>query len=320
MPQTDQPSPSSPTHQSNPPPPNSRVLDPYVIHPSDNPATVLFSPLLQGDNYGAWIKGITKALNANGKLGFVDGSLPPSEDDLTHRCWKRYDDLVGSWLLNSVHPDIRASCLYAASSYAIRKDFQYDSLVASTEACICGAGKHMLERLERDRAMEFLQGLHDRFSNLRSQILTMEPFPTAFHIFNIVQQEEEQQNITASPVPTIESAALNTSKHFASSSRPPASQNKRQRPHCDYCNRHGHVRDKCYKMHGFPTTTNKFPVAAVSTSMPPDSTTIQPAIPALSADQYARLLALINPPNESAQIEHRANFAGPSHETSDWSG
>ncbi|XP_026452932.1 uncharacterized protein LOC113353593 [Papaver somniferum] len=256
--------PVSPTHQplDNQSNGNTRlVLDPYIIHHSDNPTTVLFSPLLQGDNYGSWVRGITKALNAKGKLGFVDGSLPPPADDLTHRCWKRCDDLVGSWLLNSVHPDIRASCLYAASSHTIWKDLQvrfcisnapilfrlksaiasirqesmqvslyytkiktlwdqYDSLVASTEACICGAGKSMLERLERDRAMEFLQGLHDRFSNLRSQILTMEPFPTALRIFNLVQQEEEQQNITSLPMPVVESAALNTNRHFPSSSSP----------------------------------------------------------------------------------------------------
>ncbi|XP_026458243.1 uncharacterized protein LOC113358777 [Papaver somniferum] len=173
---------------------NFRPLDPYVIHPSDNPATNLFSPLLQGDNYGSWVRGITKALNAKGKLGFVDGSLPPPTDELQYQCWKRYDDLVGRWLLNSCQPDIRASCLYAPSSHVIWKDLQvrfcisnapilfrlksaiaairqesmsvslyytkiktlwdqYDSLVAATEVCICGAGKSLLERLERDRAL-----------------------------------------------------------------------------------------------------------------------------------------------------------------------
>ncbi|XP_026399211.1 uncharacterized protein LOC113295068 [Papaver somniferum] len=187
MPESDQSIPKSPVHNTNHAETNnSRILDPYVIHPSDNQATVMFSPLLQVDNYGAWVRGITKALNAKGKLEFVDVSLPPPEDDITHRCWKRCEDLVGSWILNSVHPDIRASCLYAASSYAIWKDLhvrfcvsnapilfrlksaiasirkesmpvslyytkiktlwdQYDSPVASTEACIRGAGKHMME-------------------------------------------------------------------------------------------------------------------------------------------------------------------------------
>ncbi|XP_026399821.1 uncharacterized protein LOC113295709 [Papaver somniferum] len=362
MPGTDQSTPPSPTHHSESSN-NSRILEPYVIHPSDNPRIILFSPLLQGENYGVWVRGITKALNAKGKLGFVDGSLPPPEDDLTHRCWKHCDDLVGSWMLNFVHPDIRASCLYAASSHAIWKDLQvrfcisnapilfclksaiasikqesmpvslyytkikilwdqYDSLVASTEACICGAGKHMTERLERDRAMKFLQGLHDRFSNLRSQILTMEPFPTALRIFNLVQQEEEQQHITASPLPVVDSAALNTSRNLPPSSRAPASHNKRPRPHCDYCNMHEHVREKCYRLHGFPAQNNTLPIVAAATAMPSVAAAdqaIQPAIPGLSADQYARLLTLINPP-EPAQLEPRANFAGPCHESSDWSG
>ncbi|XP_026383558.1 uncharacterized protein LOC113279060 [Papaver somniferum] len=196
--------PPSPTHQhqDNQSNGNSRlILDPYIIHPGDNPATTLFSPLLQGDNYGSWARGFTKALNAKGKLGFVDGSLPPPADDLTHRCWKRCDDLVGSWLLNCVHPDIRASCLYAASSHAIWKDLQQPRKLAYVVLKFS-----MMERLERDHAMEFLQGLHERFSNLHSQILTMEPFPTALMIFNLIQQEEEQQNITAAPMPVVESA------------------------------------------------------------------------------------------------------------------
>ncbi|XP_026442469.1 uncharacterized protein LOC113342017 [Papaver somniferum] len=347
-----------------------RTLDPYIIHPSDNPATVLSSPLLQGDNYGSWVRGITKSLNAKGKLGFVDGSLPPPTDPLQFQCWKRCDDLVGSWILNSCQPDIRASCLYAANSHAIWKDLQirfcvsntpilfrlkysiasikhesmpvslyyskiktlwdqYDSLVASTEACICGAGKHMLERLERERAMEFLQGLHDRFSNLRSQILTIDPSQSALRIFNLVQQEEEQQHITHTPLPTVDAAALASTRNLQSSSHPPSNQNKRQRPFCDYCNRLGHVRDKCYRLHGFPpaNSSQQQPLAnanlhmtAAAAALSTDPYAASHALPSLYADQYARLLALINPAPDSAQPDARANFAGPCNESSDWSG
>ncbi|XP_026436680.1 uncharacterized protein LOC113334704 [Papaver somniferum] len=313
-----------PTHETTsiPTSGNPRISDPYVIHPSYNPATVLFSPLLQGDSYGSWVRGITKALNAKGKLGFVDGTLPPPTDELTYQCWKRCDDLVGSWLLNSCQPDIRASCLYAPSSHAIWKDLQvrfcisnapilfrlksaiaairqesmsvslyytkiktlwdqYDSPVAVTEVCICGAGKSLLERLERDRAMEFLQGLHDRFSNLISQILLMNPFPTALRIFNMVQQEEEQKHITASPLPTIESAALNVNRQAPPTARASTSHNKRPRPHCDYCNRHGHVRDRCYRLHGFPSPYAPPVVAANTTAVSQDSHSAQhPVVPA----------------------------------------
>ncbi|RZC91338.1 hypothetical protein C5167_027406 [Papaver somniferum] len=337
-----------------------RTLDPYIIHPSDNPATVLSYPLLQGDNYGSWVRGIIKSLNAKGKLGFVDGSLPPPTDPLQFQCWKRCDDLVGSWLLKSCQPDIRASCLYAANSHAILKDLQirfcvsnapilfrlkssiasikqesmhvslyytkiktlwdqYDSLVASTEACICGAGKHMLERLERERAMEFLQGLHDRFSNLRSQILTMDPFPSAIRIFNLVQQEEEQQHLTHTPLPTVDAAALASTRNFQSIYRPPSNQKKRQRPFCDYCNRLGHVRDNFYRLHAFPpaNSSQQQPLAnanlhmtAAAAALSTDPSAAPHALPSLSGDQYALLLALINPAPDSAQPDARANFAG----------
>ncbi|KAM7489271.1 hypothetical protein LguiB_026755 [Lonicera macranthoides] len=129
---------------------------------------------------------------------------------------------------------------------------EIDSLTPN-EACICGAGKTLLEHHERDRTMEFLQGLHDRFSSLRSQILLIEPLPSAQRIFNLVKQEEEQQSINATIHPTINSAALNVNKYEP---RPSRSNNgnthKRQRPFCDYCNRHGHIRQTCYRLHGRP--------------------------------------------------------------------
>jgi hypothetical protein len=60
--------------------------------------------------------------------------------------------------------------------------------------------------------MEFLQGVHDRFSAVRSQILLMDPFPTIQRIYNIVRREEKQQEINFRPLPAEESAALQTSK------------------------------------------------------------------------------------------------------------
>ncbi|XP_026430937.1 uncharacterized protein LOC113328061 [Papaver somniferum] len=297
---------------------NIRTLDPYVIHPTDNPATVLSSPLLQGDNYGSWVRGITKSLNSKGKLGFVDGSLPPPKDELQYQCWKRCEDLIGSWLLNSCQPDIRASCLYAPSSHAIWKDLQvrfcisnapilfrlksdiatirqesmfvsmyytkiktlwdkYDSLVAVTEVCICGKGKSLLERFEPGR----------RTTTHSSD-----------HLLHI------------------ESAALNANRyvhHSASSQsvvRPSSSHNKRPRPHCDFCNRHGHVRDSCYKLHGFPPSSASNPVDANVSASLEYQPAQNPVMPAFSAEQYSRLLALINTPAEDTPMEPRVNFAG----------
>lgn len=58
--------------------------DPCVIHHSDNPSTLLVTPLHIGDNYGSWSRVVIMALSAKRKLCFVDGSLtsPKKKEDI----------------------------------------------------------------------------------------------------------------------------------------------------------------------------------------------------------------------------------------------
>lgn len=330
-------------------PTSAKKVDPYFIHPSENPTSVFFSPVLTGDNYAAWAKGISKALNAKGKFGFVDGTLPPPAEELELACWKRADDLVGSWLINSIHTDIRPSCLFAESALQLWRElqvrfsqsnltkvYQLKSAIATLKQddlsvtvyytrikalwaelssiepsapCICGASKLLIDRHHRDRAMEFLQGLHDRFSATRSNILLMEPLPSTEKIFSFIKQEEAQQFLNNTALPTVDSAALNFRNTDHRSSRNSQS-GKRQRPYCDHCHRYGHTQATCYHLHGFPDRS-KTPVTAsahatTATSMEYASSSAPPAGPAFTADQYSRLLALLNDPDENA----KANLAG----------
>lgn len=98
--------------------------DPCVIHHSDNPSTVLVTPLLTGDNYGSWSRAVTMALRAKNKFGFVDGSLsiPKKKEDIL--TWQRCNDLVASWILNSVSTEIRPSILYAETAAQIWSDLK----------------------------------------------------------------------------------------------------------------------------------------------------------------------------------------------------
>ena len=54
------------------------------------------------------------------------------------------------------------------------------------EPCTCGHGKALATYLQQDRAMEFLQGIHERYSVLRSQILLMDPFLNVTKIYSLV--------------------------------------------------------------------------------------------------------------------------------------
>lgn len=40
---------------------------PYYVHPSDNPTSVIYTPLLNSENYCTWGRGMMKALSAKGK-------------------------------------------------------------------------------------------------------------------------------------------------------------------------------------------------------------------------------------------------------------
>ncbi|KAF7151467.1 hypothetical protein RHSIM_Rhsim02G0167500 [Rhododendron simsii] len=229
--------------------------DPYFIHHSDNPTAVLVSPPLSGDNYGTWLCAMTMALCAKNKLGFVDGSIKEPKETTQLCQWERCNDLVSSWILNSTE----------------------------TNAAL----------QQQDRGMEFLQGLHGRYSGLRSQILLMDPFPNATKIYALVRQEEKQQEIHSSrpSITTPEAAALAVNSavtnsaenkyvpvqnraNFSSNNRAPhqnhpsnrqnAYSNQRNsgadnrwmgksRMHCDYSDLDNHNIDTCYKLHGYPT-------------------------------------------------------------------
>ncbi|KAI5418908.1 hypothetical protein KIW84_043218 [Lathyrus oleraceus] len=124
--------------------------------------------------------------------------------------------------------------------------------------------------------MEFLQGVHDRFSVVRSQILLIDLFPSIQCIYNLVRQEEKQKEINFHPLPTEESSALHTSKV------PRHTQGKYQRPYCEHYNKHGHTISTCYQILGFPNKPQK-------KSEPSSSSSSNQ----LSSVQYQKLLSLL---------------------------
>lgn len=65
-------------------------------------------------------------------------------------------------------------CLYVFHPAEIYWD-KLDSII-SINPCICGNAKHVINQQNQDQAIEFLQGLHDLFARVCSQILLMDPF------------------------------------------------------------------------------------------------------------------------------------------------
>ncbi|KAG7564815.1 Retrotransposon Copia-like N-terminal [Arabidopsis suecica] len=95
--------------------------NPYYLTNNDHSGLVLVSDRLTGaGDFGSWHQSMLMALNGRNKLGFVDGSLPKPDDG--HRdaaTWSRVNDVVRSWLINSVSKTIGQSVLYVKTAHGI---------------------------------------------------------------------------------------------------------------------------------------------------------------------------------------------------------
>ena len=89
-------------------------LSPYFLHHFDDPGLVLVSQPLTGDNYASWNRAMLIALSIKNKLGFINGSIEkPEANDLNLlNSWIRNNNLVISWILNSVSKEISASIIF----------------------------------------------------------------------------------------------------------------------------------------------------------------------------------------------------------------
>lgn len=106
----------------------SSTLDcnhPYYLHPSDNPGMQVTTVVLNDTNYNQWHRSMEIALASKLKLGFVDGSYtqPPTNSPLLIY-WLRCNNIIISWILNSVSIDIRNSIVYLKSARTMWLDLE----------------------------------------------------------------------------------------------------------------------------------------------------------------------------------------------------
>lgn len=104
--------------------------------------------------------------------------------------------------------------------------------------------------------MKFLMGMNDSFSQVRTQVLPMDPIPSLSKVYSLLLQEETTRSIPNASVVKVDStilAAKVSIDHVTHGSNLANSGGKaKDRPVCTHCGKTGHTVDKCYKLHGFP--------------------------------------------------------------------
>ncbi|XP_058732848.1 uncharacterized protein LOC131604424 [Vicia villosa] len=96
------------------------MLDPYYMHPSDNPGLAIVTPPLNNTNFHSWSRSLKLALMSKNKLGFIDGTLTrPAITDPNFVLWNRCNNMVMAWITNSIDKEISESVLWIDSAKEI---------------------------------------------------------------------------------------------------------------------------------------------------------------------------------------------------------
>ncbi|KAB5524465.1 hypothetical protein DKX38_022214 [Salix brachista] len=95
--------------------------NPYRLDNSDTSVLSLVTDLLTTENYVTWARAMKRVLRAKNKLGFVDGSFtrPTDPNDPLLSAWERCNDMVVSWIHNSVSVSVKSSFVLEDNAHEI---------------------------------------------------------------------------------------------------------------------------------------------------------------------------------------------------------
>ncbi|KAF7139465.1 hypothetical protein RHSIM_Rhsim07G0258800 [Rhododendron simsii] len=170
----------------------------------------------------------------------------PASLSSTSQVWACCNDMVKSWLISALSREISNSVMYeplasgiwndlierfaqtnAPRVFELRRDIAlhsqanlsisayftklksyWDELYSylPIPPCTCGSSKALHDYQQQERLTQFLMGLHESYSNIRGQILLMDPLPSISRAYSLFLQEEKQRQVTTTSI-TPESAA-----------------------------------------------------------------------------------------------------------------
>ncbi|XP_055814295.1 uncharacterized protein LOC129883710 [Solanum dulcamara] len=262
---------------------SSAVMDsssPYYLHPSDSPGMNLVNFVFDGTGFAAWRRSIIISLSAKNKMSFIDGSTEiPSADTPEFKFWTRCNNMVISWLLNSLSKKIAGSVIYSKSAKDLWTDLHdtfgyftrikriWDELDALSNGeicscnCTCGGKKKVVKSKQDERLIQFLMGLNDVYAAVRSNIFMMSPLPNVNHAYSLLIQDEKQREAYVNPnFPGDTSSFLATHQNFSGQrykntdfrARKNNNNNYNNNLYCTNCKKFGHSIAKCYRIIGYP--------------------------------------------------------------------
>ncbi|GKA44307.1 cysteine-rich receptor-like protein kinase 8 [Tanacetum coccineum] len=273
------------------------------LHQTDHPGLILISKkLTRSDNYSSWKRSLMIALNAKNKMRVIIGEFAePNRDsdeqignnlnfiNPASKLWSKLQEYYAQidvhriyQLSNDIVQLKQENCTSEMYYHKLKGLWdEFDALEAPYLClclCICANGRINDERDKRKRLIQFLIGLDESYSNIRGQLLLMQPLPTTAKAYTMVRQEEKQREGIAPKLATatILNSYSNNYKFNAANnsnsqrytvpntrnSRPTSQRSTkggyerrssfRKGVYCGNCDKEVHLQEECYKIVGYP--------------------------------------------------------------------
>ncbi|XP_070047491.1 uncharacterized protein [Nicotiana tomentosiformis] len=268
---------------------------PFYVHPSDSPCSQLVTIPFNGAGFIIWRSSMLTSLSAKNKLGLVTGRIPQPQPDSPF--WDRCNNMVKAWITNSLTREIVVSVMcfntaskvwrdindrysqsngskyiqihrkisstsqetYDITTYFTRMRSLWDELNSSyvEPTCSCGA---LPKFIEDQHLFQFLGGLNESYSTVKSSILMMSPYPRISKAYSLLQQDESQKKTKSIALgfSADSAASFSASSCISSSTNRPHNQrvNFESKKSTSlvtfkYCKKPGHSVEKRYRLHGF---------------------------------------------------------------------
>ncbi|XP_070026709.1 uncharacterized protein LOC142182337 [Nicotiana tabacum] len=198
--------------------------------------------------------------------------------------WERCNAVVVYWLSSTVASELVPSIMYASSAKKVWDEFKerfdtdnltriyqlwtdiaslkqgtesvtsyfskmkdlWDELdiLAQLPSCDGEESRPYVEHLVRQRLLQFLMGLNESYSQVRSNILQKRPVLSVIQAYAVAIQEESQRTL----------GVVETNKEPLTILAGRGQMFKGKKPGliCEHCGYKGHLKENCYKIIGYP--------------------------------------------------------------------
>lgn len=124
--------------------------------------------------------------------------------------------------------------------------------VCTNSTCSCNNAQKLDAYEQYIKLSQFFMGHNEHFTATRGQILLMNPLPNITHAYSMLLQEENQCNFATQMSTTVPDNLTMNVRINSSNVKETNRKVVDSSVDCDSCKRTGHLKEKCFVLHGYP--------------------------------------------------------------------